>query len=882
MRLNRIFLTILILFVFNSFASNNKNLCNDYICASIISDSNHSDFGALSAIRSTDNKSSISDISFFTLKCGAVGASEKKLIFSGEDSLSLRLSGFGKYPLSALVNYKLVDEVLRVSLKLWVERTTEFDSGLSLVCEDPQLTLNNVKTGVVGFKPVNHNLSSGSKFRSHLDNYADFYGVNSKCSDTLIHIVCSMINPFHSYWEFNSNRSGSHRLDILPILPSNSTSVAQSFRGPPAVSTLLPYDTIYRDVTISLSNTSGPSVSFSEHINGFAPAVTMFWDELPNRDNWNFMTSSDARNVAYDHFWVRLLNSHPGLKMGYLLMLDRMLFRDRTAFANWNINSLYIIADSLDEYEGQYCANFRAKDTTLRISQYVPCKPLTKYTMYYRMKTENITGAGAYGEVYSKSKDSLISDSLITAGPQTTGSVDWMQYELPFSTEADDTLLKVFLRIQSGSGSAYFDDIRLICNNGTTDESINLIRNPGFEENEPAYIFDNKRRHWADASGLESIISKAPESYRNFLKRIDKMEKVHGWENRIHLGCHGYHHTPSIFELDKPGPGWEFQYYDTTGDRLRFEKIFSGIEKVGLSRMSLKFMRPPGCMFTSSLVNILADSGFVYLGINTLPEFFCLPVQREKNRLWVNSSVFWADFDQNNNTVPLHSVLEGGHLAQIGGHPETVFLNSTENSYKRMDALFNGIESKYSNAGYVFPDEYADNANAVYSLNNCVQVNDGFNSHLYFRGAVKAGVSVVLHGTCSNVSLDNRPVALKQVGNLCYVVLPSAPDIMHTLSFDNISFNQSREINRSEHVIVNKIIQDHNIYKIITPDQSVIKTEVLKLNGKMIFSEEVLSGKNRQYVFNMNNIKIANGVYLVKFSINGKQLSSRKISYCRF
>lgn len=866
MRFIKITTLLLLITLSRLSAENSDRLYNDKLDVTIETDASSGDFGAIRSIRTADNKISVPEITFFRLECGDKTAQNREIVSHCNDSLILRLSLFGTVPLTALVKYSLVDDNLRISYKCWTSDTAEFKEGLSLSCSDTRHYFDKVRTCVNGFDAATYDLSSKEVVVSDLDNVVCFYGNDNKRQ-----LACSMINPFHSFWQFNKSGNGIHRLDFLPVMQPNSPFKDEARRGPPIVSTVFPYDTIFRDLSVSLTNTSGPAVAFSEHVNGFAPAVTMFWDELPNRDHWKFMTTENNKEVEYDHFWVRLMNEHPRLKMGYLLILERILFRDWTSFANWDLNSQYIIADSLDEHKGNFCVNLIARDSVLKIHQTVNVKPSTKYKLVYWMKTENITGVGAYGEVYSVNRD-----KQLASGSHILGNSPWTEHEISFCTDQKDSAVTIYLRIQDGSGSAYFDAVRLTADGS----SYNLVKNGGFENNDPGYMFENKRRHWADASGIESVIHNAPESYIKFLRRLDTTEMMYGWEDRVRLGSHGWHHTPSIREKDQPAPGWEFQYYDTTGDKLRIEKIFEGTAKIGLSRNTLRYWRSPGYKYTASLVNLLADSGFVFMGGQNFSCHYCVPLVRGNKRLWVNGHTFWADYDQDNSTDLIFSTLARGHLGEVGGHPDMVLLDSSISSYERMNQLFTSMEREFSNLGYVFPDEYGDNANSIYTLHNCTDSAWGTERYLRFNGSVKAGVSVVLKGLCDDVFLDGVRLPVKRSDENTYAILPETSFGTHTVTFTNVIMNDLPQTGFSGYYS-NQIKIENNMIKLKLISRSQVKTEIYNLSGRTVFSGTRTVGKNRLYQLNLNNVNMANCVYLLKITVNGELVARRTINFRR-
>jgi hypothetical protein len=367
-----------------------------------------------------------------------------------------------------------------------------------------------------------------------------------------------------------------------------------------------------------------------------------------------------------------------------------------------------------------------------------------------------------------------ISDTFfLRAGEPVTGTNEWQRYDHEFTTGPKDTSVYFFFGIFNAKGNAWFDEIRLLDSAGR-----NQLQNGGFESNSPQFCFDNKRRHWVDAHG-RAHITDAPVAYRRFLQGIENGTLTHGWEDRVRLGCHGYHHTPSIDKPDAPPPGWEFQRYDPEGDRLRIGKIFSEVEAIGLTRKSLRFWRSPGLKYTRSLVELLVDSGFVFMdpGVTSgQGAARCRFVERFGKRMWLPELTYWADIDSANTPVKIAEYLREGHLGHIGGHPFAMFKSHNDDFYfRKFDALLASFENACPNLGYVFPDEYGVNANAIYNLRfgNVKRSNDNYTIEII--GKTVRGNSLVVHGDCLRALWNgDEQLEIKKTGDLSYIVLPDA------------------------------------------------------------------------------------------------------------
>ena len=91
--------------------------------------------------------------------------------------------------------------------------------------------------------------------------------------------------------------------------------------------------------------------------------------------------------------------------------------------------------------------------------QYVDLKPHTTYTLSAWVKTENVTSEGA--QVYPYDYGGVIDPSKWIRVVGTTG---WSYYSMQFTTGADPSKARINFRLKHATGSAWFDDIRLMEN----------------------------------------------------------------------------------------------------------------------------------------------------------------------------------------------------------------------------------------------------------------------------------------------------------------------------------------------------------------------------------------------------------------------------------
>jgi hypothetical protein len=772
----------LVLRSFSNDSSQSGIVQNEHILAKINLCPTDSLFGSVISFKDKTIDGGDAAHGWFYLHAGVLSASQKRIVKITGDTIAVALSGFGDRSLHAEITYYLKDNSLQVASRLFVDSPEEFSDGLSF---DFGTSFPNISAITPTFtaKALNPSLAGM--------NYSDLNPM--VCFHDPTHAITALIrNPFHAFWTFDAGGKGNHRIEILKrLLPANGWGFNLGEK-PEIGSTIGAGDTIFRHVEIYNNEPVGDLFFWGEHKNGWSQCITMYWDELPGSSPgyiWRFMTTADADDIEVDNYLVRLLEAHPKVKMGYLLLPDRILYRECASFNGWNYCSLYSIPDSLDEYAGTWCANVIGIDTgTQGLVQKISCPPNQRYAFSCWVKTEAIEpyriGSGVYGGI-------IVDPSHYCTGELVTGTHEWQRYGFPFVTGPKDSSLSIFLGMEKTKGNAWFDEVQLLDSAG-----VNLVQNGGFEYNTPQILYDNKRRHWVDAHG-KAHITDAPEPYRRFLQRIENGTLTYGWEDRVRLGCHGYHHTPSLDKPDVPLPGWEFQNYDPIGDQLRIEKIITDVQAVGLTHKSLRFWRSPGFKYTKSLVELLIDSGFVFMDPGNTTgngNARCWFVERSGKRMWLPELTYWADYDSTNTVKKISEYLQDGHLGNMGGHPCGIFKSHTDDSYyKKFNNIITSFETAYPNLGYVFPDEYSDNANAVYNLKFGSVKQSGDDFSIEILGETTRGNTLIVNGQCLSALWNGETeLEIKKNGDLSYIILPDSKQLRNTLVLKPYSMEKYR------------------------------------------------------------------------------------------
>jgi len=120
----------------------------------------------------------------------------------------------------------------------------------------------------------------------------------------------------------------------------------------------------------------------------------------------------------------------------------------------------FICLDKEVKHEGQSSLRIQRKEKgTMRAWQDAACQPNARYELSCFMKLQDIDGNGAYSEVYGVETSGELG-ALLKPAPWRSGTKDWAQSVAEFDSK-QYSRLRVYVRIQEASGTAWFDEIKL-------------------------------------------------------------------------------------------------------------------------------------------------------------------------------------------------------------------------------------------------------------------------------------------------------------------------------------------------------------------------------------------------------------------------------------
>jgi hypothetical protein len=243
---------------------------------------------------------------------------------------------------------------------------------------------------------------------------------------------------------------------------------------------------------------------------------------------------------------------------------------------------------------------------------------------------------------------------------------------------------------------------------------------------------------WWLAHGRYRMWNHAPPAYLQWLRNIDRDSLVYGYENRVHLGSHGYHHTPEMTF----GNNYEFQSYNPASDDSTFSAIAREFSLLGLTHAP-KWIRFPGFEFTRSAIDALIRHQYIlfdYWGIyDKLPWML---FYSDYGHIW-GIGTQWEG-DTPNTFQDMDLILRAGRLCETAGHPYKWFDGDSATAYTPINVIFQQAENKYPNLGYMFPDEVGSFADEIYDIHDIRTGATCDTFFVYFTGAAASGQTLML------------------------------------------------------------------------------------------------------------------------------------------
>ena len=299
---------------------------------------------------------------------------------------------------------------------------------------------------------------------------------------------------------------------------------------------------------------------------------------------------------------------------------------------------------------------------------------------------------------------------------------------------------------------------------------------------------DYPRGEWWLAHGPRRILTAAPEDFIQWVRNVERDSLVYGYEDRVHLGSHGYHHTP---ELVVTKANFEFQYYDPAFNDSTFSTIVREYNLLGLGTRSHKWIRFPGFHFTRATIESLIKYGFILFDYweiyDKLPWML---FYSEHGRIWGVGTKWEGDTPAPYEVMD--KILGAGKLCHTAGHPYAWFDNGSETAYQQIHQTFEQAETDYPNLGYMFPDDVGYFADETYDIRD-IQTEIACDALVFsFVGSATLGQTIVVEWpngfdlpTAATVDgLDAPPIETRE--RRCLISLPELEDGPHVVRVDAV------------------------------------------------------------------------------------------------
>jgi hypothetical protein len=405
------------------------------------------------------------------------------------------------------------------------------------------------------------------------------------------------------------------------------------------------------------------------------------------------------------------------------------------------------------------------------------------------------------------------------------------------------------------------------------------VQNPGYPAGK-----------WWRAHGNDRLLEEATPEYLQWLHNLENDSLVYGYEHRVRLGNHGYHHTPEM----EFGANWEFQYSDPAINDSTFATIVSEYESMGLTAKSLKWIRFPGFKFTRATVDALIENGFAlfdYWGISDKLPWMLF--YSEHGRIW-GLGTNWQGDTPNTYSKMNSLFLSKGKLCHTAGHPQWWFDwgGDREAAYQEMHGIFQQAENDYPNLGYMFPDETGNFASHTYDILNFE--TEAFANALVisFVGRTQPGQTIITEWpdsvpTAGGISVDGQQVtALEIRGRKQFIQLPELEDGHHTV-YVPFAAGTSAEVQSppSQVTLSQNYPNPFNTMTTVSfsiPERAFATLSVYNLQGKRI--RTLLNGTSEagsnQTVWDGTDSygnPVSSGVYFYRLQTGGKVLTRKMV-----
>ncbi|MFH0882068.1 MAG: T9SS type A sorting domain-containing protein [bacterium] len=601
-------------------------------------------------------------------------------------------------------------------------------------------------------------------------------------------LAITVTNPYDGDF---IRRDGDLHLRVLRTTPARSADQTVDVH-----SILAPGDTIQRVCDFWLDPPNGSILQTnriialpSPHPDAADGVLTFLGDDIPLR---SFSPLTDTNNPdPLMAALAELMLQNPDIRLSFVIIFDKLVAlytMNDSKMDGWSANAGNLAYVPFHHNSGDRSLRMEVNsDTSCWVQQSIttPDDGVLDFSAYIRIPEQLNPDGGFYIRLLTR--DGLeFEHSDFYSNPTEWTNIHWT----PFTQVQRGDRLILRMELHHGGGSAFIDDVR--CTIGGTD---NIVRNPGFETGETSLSYDSSGYKWWMAHGPNRLTN-APEAYLENLRQLDRREVVYGYEDRIGLGLHGYHHTVTGSFIGLPAE-WEMMYDDPYAHKMFFDAMLRDAVLLGLHSKNLRALRTPGFYYDQSTVLEAMRHGVIWLSENEGLGSSFYPVYSENKMLFMHRLTFWGDNPDSgwSKLILTKKALDQGGAAQWGWHPGGGLNDGDPARMAWYNQMFQTIRDDYPHARWEFAEDIAERGIILSEWRGFQQFLVGDTLAIEWRGAVLDNMSLLLFKNDNQVvnkawlldTGEELPIVMRQ--NCSFVLLPELSDTLHRVVINTIELS---------------------------------------------------------------------------------------------
>jgi hypothetical protein len=373
-------------------------------------------------------------------------------------------------------------------------------------------------------------------------------------------------------------------------------------------------------------------------------------------------------------------------------------------------------------------------------------------------------------------------------------SASWMLDDIPFRHPPDTTLWSYST---TSSGGEYCSAWLIALLEAHPSLEMNWLILPD------AILAPNCDSMWAEPGMEDSwshwhctwrIATMAPPDYLQWLQNIEN--DVYPWADRVSLGGHGYHHTPS------PDSAWdpfhEFITYEPDEHLERFRMIREDFASMGLDTTVHRALRFPGHRTSLSGLYAIIRYGYAFycngirwyetMGGEPFYDLYLSHYVTPDGEIWGTNTVWWGDYQSAYPCEYLSTVMSRGKHCLLGGHPGQMWGGGSPAAWSRIDSVCTSLERDYPYFGWLLPEDYGRFLSQTSDIVFTGIAGDPGQVTVTFEGEATCGQTMVVDlpslASVEQVYVDGTPVIWEMHGFRLFASIDGLAPGPHTFVAD--------------------------------------------------------------------------------------------------